>query len=383
MIIRGNDRVPCGTTNGKQGDTLEYPCRPYNIYPTILWTSRAIYVEASDVLYRENLLVRINVQALELGEDYDLADHLLENRNLGAFEGKSELIDFDRSLAACKLHAMDVCITRVTGLDECGRVDDIQLMIPASSLHHVVTLLHSLLVGFYRTEHFGKAHRLDLKVRNKYRMSEELLFQKLLSPFRGLYAMRRAKITGVTRTPRVKWLQSGFSWTDPCSAYSDQDMHKWLRQVAKLFSITYQQYKNEKAGVAARDAWNEVICNIELGCTQLVSKLWQNEQVLLHRIMFWSKLKTAECEFDLMSRTEEVDPGGTRESTWDELHEDYIDLLARCANGLQMKGLEGVGIHSISEDELWPEKHILLLYHDWIDFCLYREWHAQLRPFVD
>ena len=358
-----------------------FPDRTYDTCPTIMWTSKAIYVETSDVFYRENMLVRVTVQAFGLGDDFNLVDRLLNDTMMGAFTGAGEFIDFNRSLAACKLHAMDVEITRVKGLEECGRVEDVQLMIPASQLYHVVTLLHSLLVAGWRDEHFGDAHKLILKVRNKYGMSEELAFQRLLAPFRGLYAMRRAKIIGMKRTPHIKWLQSCLSHTDRWSSYTDQDMHKWLRQVAKLFFITYQQYKHEEVGVAARDAWNEVICNIDLGCTQLVSDLWPNEQVLLHRILFWSKLKKTECEFDLMMQSEEADPSDIRESTWDELYMDYFDMLARCAHGLPMKGMEGVR-RSVSKDALWPEKHILLLYHEWIDFCLYRGLHAQSRPYV-
>jgi len=47
-----------------------------------------------------------------------------------------------------------------------------------------------------------------------------------------------------------------------------------------------------------------------------------------------------------------------------------------------MKGMEGIR-RSVSKDALWPEKHILLLYHEWIDFCLYRSLHAQSRPYVE
>jgi len=215
-----------------------------------MWISKAIYMEASDVFYRENLLVRVTVEAFGLGDDFNLVDRLLNDTIMGAFTGAGEFIDFDRSLAACKHHAMDVEITRVKGLEECGRVEDVQLMIPASQLYHVVTLLHSLLVAGWRDDHVSDAHKLILKVKSKYGMSEELAFQRLLAPFRGLYAMQRAKIIGMKRTPRVKWLQSCLSYTNRWSSYTDQDMHKWLRQVAKLFFITYQQYKHEEVGVS-------------------------------------------------------------------------------------------------------------------------------------
>ena len=193
-VVERND------TTGRKGEILDFPDRTYDTYPTILWTSKAIYLEASDVFYRENMLVRVTVQAFGLGDDFNLVDRLLNDTIKGAFTGAGDFIDFDRSLAACKLHAMDVEMTRVKGLEECGRVEKVQLMIPASQLYHVITLLHSLLVAGWRDDHFSDAHKLVLRVRNKYGMSEELAFQRLLAPFRGLYAMQRAKITGMKRT---------------------------------------------------------------------------------------------------------------------------------------------------------------------------------------
>jgi len=58
-VSREPKAIERNDTTGRKGEKLMFPDRTYDTCPTIMWTSKAIYVETSDVFYRENMLVRV------------------------------------------------------------------------------------------------------------------------------------------------------------------------------------------------------------------------------------------------------------------------------------------------------------------------------------
>jgi hypothetical protein len=311
------------------------------------------------------MFARLHLQKFEKEDGFNLTEHLLEQANLRAFGCYTYRKQY--SIVASTRHVMDISIVRVddeymsTRLASLGKEEDVVLMIPVSALYHVVTYLHSMMVVGWKDDHFGDNHKLMLKVRNKYAMSEDLAFEKLLAPFRGLYGFRKAKIIGMKRTDRVKKLEDSL-WKSSCwGSYTQQDMHKWVRQVAKLFFTTYKLHKSRPQGAAARDAWHEVQDSLMLGCTwyQHVNELWGSELYLLQRMLFWTGLQEANCTMNLLVNFDQQGPA-PEGYEWGTLASVYEKLLDRCSDNTPLFHMPA---NMLPEATWYPEKLKIQLYH--------------------
>ena len=235
--------------------------RVYDLCPRILWTSKAIYQEASDVLYRENLFIRLQREfygAFEIGPFHCLAFEA----SMGAFRNRRYIFRTNPRPAACKLHAVDVTIMHGDRRGLRGHAYMEQIMIPVSALYHVVTYMHSMLVANEKDSCFGGAYKMVFTVANRYSIAEDRLFERLLIPFQGLCGMQEARIIGIERTARIRQLENSLT-----RMQTDRDIHQWINQIGRLFYITFRQHNlnNDENGVAARDAWEEITTNIRLG----------------------------------------------------------------------------------------------------------------------
>lgn len=368
-----SDFIPCPEDDKPGSDVLSeddeikviVPTCEYDLGWTILLASRAIYQETSDVFYRENLFFRLHIQSFEKNDVFDLAEHLLAIGNLHGIMGPPETVE------ASKMHAMDIAVMRssniMSSLSELGRIEFLTVMFPITSMDSLLACLHSMMVFGWKSDHFGDYHKLVLRVKNKYMMSEQTVYDTYLVPFRGLYGFRNARIIGMKRTDAVKKLENMFWRGSYMSMYTEQDMHRWRAQTLKLFYSTHRLYARVY-NVEARRAWLAVLDNLNMGCAwwQHVNELSGSELFLLHRTLFWCHIMVARCSRHITLRLGEPESRLALEKySVDE--ENYEELLDCCRDNLPLFNMEE---ESISEGKWWSGKHKLELYFDYANFCI-------------
>ena len=366
--------IDAHSDDDKLDNELIFPGRRYDLCPTILYCSKALYHEASDIMYRENLFVRFQ-EEIHDDQDFDLIGGFLSTNSIGAFQGQSAASI--NSLAACKLLVMDVCVTLVKEQASPTKISTRQFIIPASVLFRLATYLHSMVLYLRGEEHFGDAEKLSLKVRNKYSISEELLFKRLLAPFRGLHGMREAMISGMHRTHRIKRLEASLAGSLGPGMHTEQNMHEWLRQVTKLFYTTSKQHNSVLNVVASYEAWEELHRNIDFGSAwpERTAKLSKSEQILLNRISFWSRLKMRKCEFKLSCLEHAYAFESPKDFDYldhhmDTVQENYGSMAMACSGRGYFIDTDTA---NLPKEELMPEKHVSLLCRDLIEFCQHCE----------
>lgn len=376
LIMRDREVLTdAGASAAEPGTThVWFPLLPFRLAPKLLCTSRAIYEEAADVLYRENLFVRVHLAEF-YGDLFELATKTLDCSDLRSItpsyvrHRKQERTR--KAIRECRLNVMDV---HVVLTDEehrvaMARLDDISevAIFPLFEIDHFIPHLHSMMVQNDGNRHFGNFYNLKLKVRNTFDMSSDELYRRLLLPFQGLYGFNQATIRGVERTSAVRLLEESL-W-EGAILNATVDLRVWCRQMLKLFYTVYKRHKDLPCGVEKRDAYQEVIDNIAIATTKRdnYGQLHGCDFGLLHNIKLWSELMVWKSEMNIIDKLGPHGPSRDLEWRQQKMYENVEADILCCKDNDPVLGVTSE--NGWGDTDWFYEKMRIMLYSSWA-YCL-------------